>query len=120
MVVNSGVSTAKLAMVWVLLLLITWVIPVTIALQKVVLTDDDTGAVLVIFPIDSTANENFDRIVQAKGAFVSSIFQDQAWIVYSYDPGFVRRLKDKGAWAVFDAKLLDPLALISCAPFPRR
>jgi hypothetical protein len=107
-------------MVWILLLLVTWLPPIILALHKAMLADEDTGTVIVVFPVGSTTSGNFERVVQAKGAFVGSALLDQAWIVYSYDPGFVKRLKDKGAWAVFDPMLLDPAALIGCGPLPRR
>lgn len=107
-------------MVWLLLLLVTWLPPVILALHKAMLADEDTGNVIVIFPVGSTTSENFERVVRAKGAFVGSALLNQVWIVYSYDPGFVRRLKDKGAWAVFDPMLLDPVALIGCGPLSKR
>lgn len=117
---NGSVSNVKLAMVWLLLLLVTWLPPVILALHKAMLADEDTGNVIVIFPVGSTTSENFERVVRAKGAFVGSALLNQVWIVYSYDPGFVRRLKDKGAWAVFDPMLLDPVALIGCGPLSKR
>ena len=115
-----SLSFSKLAIVWLFLLLVTWLPPLILGLHKAVLADDDTGTVLVIFPTGYTASDNFERIVQAGGAFVGSTLLDQGWIVYSYDPGFVKRLKDKGAWAVFDPLLLDPAALVGCGPLPRR
>jgi len=117
---NRRVSNAKLALVWVLLLLVTWVTPVGVGLRKAVLADGETGTVVVLFPAGSTTSKNFERIVEAQGAFVRHTWLDQAWIASSYDPGFVGRLKDQGALAVFDTALLDPASLLGCGPPPRR
>ena len=106
-------------MVWLLLLLVTWITPVGVGLSKAVLADGETGTVIVLFPVGSTPSQNFERIVEAEGAFVGHTWLDQAWIAASYDPGFVGRLKDQGALAVFDTVLLDPAALLGCGPLPR-
>lgn len=113
---RRGISNTKLAMVWVLLLLVTWVPPGVLAVSKALLADDETGTVLVLFPIGSTRTENYERVVGAQGAFVRQTWLEQAWIAFSYDPGFVERLKEKGAWAVFHPALLDPAGLIGCGP----
>lgn len=110
----------KLVMVWLLLLLVTWLPPLVLALDKAVLDGEDTGTVLAVFPLGSSASDNFERIVRANGSFLASVFSDHAWIVYSYDPGFVRRLKAEGVWATFDPVLLDPVALLACGPISRR
>jgi len=103
--------------VWAFLLFITWMVPFSVAVSEVILRDQDTGAVLVFFPARSTARENFDRIVDAGGAFGGPALMGHAWLAYSYDAGFVGRLKGNGAWAVFDPLLLDPLALMGCGSF---
>lgn len=113
---NRELSYRKLAMIWILLLLVTWLPPLSLALQKATLEGEDSGTVLVFFPLGSTASDNFERIVRAKGAFLASVVSDHAWIVHSYDPGFVRRLKAEGVWAIFDPVLLDPVALLACGP----
>ena len=98
------------------MLLVTWLPPVVLAVNKALLADQATGPVLVVFPFGSTRAENFERIVAAEGAFVGETWFDQAWLAAAYEPGFVGRLKDKGAWAVFHPVLLDPAALFGCGP----
>jgi len=114
---NGGISSKKLVSVWLLLLVVTWVPPVVLAVNKARLADEEMGTVLVLFPAGSTRTENFDRIVAAQGGFVRQTWLEQAWIASSYDPGFVGRLKDEGAWAVFHPVLLDPALLMGCGPF---
>ena len=111
---DAGLSNKKLAMVWLLLLFVTWVTPVASALNKTLLTDEDTGTVVVLFPIGSTPSENFERILGAGGGFVGQTWLEQAWIASSYEQGFVGRLKAEGAWAIFHPVLLDPAALLGC------
>ena len=117
---DKGLSHTGLAIVWLLLLIVTWLPPLVLAFQKTVLEDDDTGAVLAVFPPGSSASENLERIIRARGAFVSRVVTDQAWIVYSFEAGFVKRMKDRGVWMVFDPLLLDPLALLGCSSASRR
>ena len=111
---HAALSNKKLAMVWLLLLFVTWVTPVASALNKTLLTDEDTGTVVVLFPIGSTPSENFERILGAGGGFVGQTWLEQAWIASSYERGFVGRLKAEGAWAIFHPVLLDPAALLGC------
>ena len=111
---NAGLSNRKLAIVWLLLLTVTWVTPVASALNKTLLADDDTGTVVVLFPVGSTPSENFERILGAGGGFVGQTWLEQAWIASSYERGFVGRLKAQGAWAIFHPVLLDPAALLGC------
>ena len=113
---NGGISSRKLVAVWLLLLLVTWVPPVVLAVNKARLADQDTGTVLVFFPVGSTRAENFERIVAAQGGFVRQTWLEQLWVAASYQPGFVGRLKEKGAWAVFHPVLLDPALLMGCGP----
>ena len=111
---DTGLSNRKLAMVWLVLLIVTWVTPVASVLSKTLLADEDTGTVVVFFPIGSTPSENFERILGAGGGFVGQTWLEQAWIASSYEPGFVGRLKAEGAWAIFHPVLLDPAALLGC------
>ncbi len=113
---NGGISSRKLVTVWVLLLLVTWVPPVVLAVNKARLADEAMGTVLVVFPVGSTRSANFERIVAAQGGFVRQTWWEQAWIASSYKPGFVGRLKNEGAWAVFHPILLDPALLMGCGP----
>jgi hypothetical protein len=115
---KKSVSNLQLFIVLHLLIVVTWLPPVILAYQKSALSDEATGTVIAFFPIGSNANENYHRIVHARGAFVGHALWQHGWIAYSYDPGFVRRLKQQGAWAVFDPIFLDPAALLGCGPLP--
>lgn len=116
---RKTVSSLQLIVVLHLLVGVTWLPNVVLAFHKSALSDDETGTVIVFFPIGSSASDNYHRIVRAQGAFVGYAFFKQGWIAYSYEPGFVRRLKEGGAWAVLDPILLNPAALLGCGPLPK-
>ncbi|MGC1951858.1 MAG: hypothetical protein WA970_04640 [Gammaproteobacteria bacterium] len=116
---RTRLSNLRLSLALYLLVVVTWLPPIILAFGKSTLPDEGTGTVIVFFPIGSNASDNYHRIVRAHGAFVGHTFWGHAWIAYSYNPGFVQRLKEQGAWAVVDPILLNPGSLMGCGLLPK-
>ncbi len=119
--VSPGVSNRKLCLALVLLVFVTWLLPATFALRNTTLGNEDSGAIIVVFPPTYSSDEIFSKILRAHGSLLRSTRFDTVWVVASSSPGFVARLKAQGAWVAFDTILLDPVALLSCfSAFPRQ
>ena len=97
-----------------LLALVFWAGFMTLALRGAALPDEATGVVAVVFPLQRDADAVFNAIMLAEGRIVTNTWLDTAWIVQSDQPGFVKRLKDSGAWAVFKPSLFQPFTVGGC------
>lgn len=105
------------AWLWVclILLVVTWMPVFTIHFYKMSLSAPSTGTVVVVFsPILST-RDLFHNVSAANGSLVRPVrWFPRMWVVRSLDPGFVGRLKARGAWGVYSTDLLSAQALLNC------
>ena len=98
-----------------LLLAVTWLPLLVVHVNRLTLTDQDSGTVLVVFAPYLSDNTAISSVVDAHGSLLRRVgWLGNAWIVHSSSPGFVGELKRRGAWGGFSVALLDPASLLSC------
>ena len=99
-----------------LLVLLTWTPVFGIHLYKMSLAGPGTGTVLVVFSPALDTRELFRSVADAKGSLVRPVpWFPRMWVARSPEPGFVGRLKERGAWGVYSPDLLSARALLSCS-----
>ena len=112
-------GTRSRARIWVGLLLlvaVTWTPVFGIHLYKMSLADLGTGTVVVVFSPALGARELFRGVADAGGSLVRPVpWFPRMWIARSVEPGFVGRLRERGAWGVYSTDLLSARALLSCS-----
>jgi len=103
--------------VWVclLMLLVTWAPVFAIHIYRTSLGDPGTGTVVVVFSPALSTRDLFQNVTEANGSLVRPVrWFPRMWIARSLEPGFVGRLKARGAWGVYSTDLLSAQALLSC------
>ncbi len=112
-------GTRSRAWIWVCLLLlvaVTWTPVFGIHLYKMSLADPGTGTVVVVFPPALDARGLFRSVADAGGSLVRPVpWFPRMWVARSLEPGFVGRLRERGAWGVYSTDLLSARALLSCS-----
>ncbi len=115
----SAGGTRSRARIWVCLLLlvaVTWTPVFGIHLYKMSLADPGTGTVVVVFSPALDARDLFRNVADAKGSLVRPVpWFPRMWVARSLEPGFVGRLRERGAWGVYSTDLLSARALLSCS-----
>lgn len=105
----------KLFLVCLLLLGVTWGPLLGIHFYRSSLSDSSTGTAVVVFSPTLSSHDLFQDVIDANGSLVRPIgWFPRAWVVHSLQPGFARRLRERGAWGVFSTELLNPEALLNC------
>ena len=105
------------AWVWVCLFLlaVTWTPVFAIHVYRTALGDASTGTVVVVFPPTLDTKELFRSVLDADGSIVRPVrWFPKMWVARSVEPGFVGRLKQRGAWGVYSTDFLKASALLSC------
>ena len=112
-------GTRSRAWIWVGLLVlvtVTWTPVLGIHLYKMSLAGPGTGTVVVVFSPALGARELFRSVADAGGSLVRPVpWFPRMWIARSVEPGFVGRLRERGAWGVYSTDLLSARALLSCS-----
>ena len=112
-------GTRSRAWIWVcslLLVAVTWTPVFGIHLYKMSLADPGTGTVVVVFSPALGARELFRSVADAGGSLVRPVpWFPRMWVARSLEPGFVGRLRERGAWGVYSTDLLSARALLSCS-----
>lgn len=111
-------GTRSRALIWicVFLVVLTWTPVFGIHLYKMSLNDPGTGTVLVVFSPTLSTSDLFRNVADAKGSLVEPVrWLPRMWVARSLEPGFVGRLKERGAWGVYSPDLLSARALLSCS-----
>ena len=103
-----------LPLVLLLITLVFWAGFMAFALRGAALSGEASGAVVVVFPPQRSMEQMFNAVLLSDGQLVNSTWFDSAWVVYSEQPGFVRRLKAAGAWAAFKPSLFSPITVAGC------
>jgi hypothetical protein len=105
----------KWALACLLLLAVTWTPVLGIHLYRTSLGDRGTGTVVVVFSPTLGSRELFRSVAEANGSLVRPVpWFPRMWVARSVEPGFVGRLKERGAWAVYSTELLSARALLTC------
>lgn len=105
----------KLALACLVLVAVTWTPVLGIHLYRTSLGDRSTGTVVVVFSPTLGSRELFRSVAEANGSLVRPVpWFPRMWVARSVEPGFVGRLKERGAWAVYSTELLSARALLSC------
>jgi hypothetical protein len=116
---SAGARKPSRMWIWVcllLLVLLTWTPVFGIHLYKMSLDDPGTGTVLVVFSPALGTRELFRSVADANGSLVGPVpWFPRMWVARSLEPGFVGRLKERGAWGVYSTDLLSVRALLSCS-----
>ena len=115
----ASAETRSRAWIWVCLLLlvaVTWTPVFGIHLYKMSLADPGTGTVVVVFSPALDTRELFRNVADAGGSLVRPVpWFPRMWVARSLEPGFVGRLRERGAWGVYSTDLLSARALLSCS-----
>ena len=74
----------------------------------------DAGTVVALFPPNYNQEQSFNAVLNADGRLVSGTTLASAWLVHGARPGFVERLKQQGAWAVYDRKIFQSFTPAGC------
>ena len=112
---GTALTNRKLATALLLLLSVTWIPVFGTHIYRTSLSSQQTGTVIAIFPPTLDSSRMYDKVISAKGSLVKPItWFHHAWIVESFEPGFVGRLKKRGAWGVFSTDLFRLEAILSC------
>jgi hypothetical protein len=116
---SPGEARKGRAWIWVCLLLlvaVTWTPVFGIHLYKMSLDDPGAGTVIVVFSPTLGARDLFRNVADAKGSLVRPVpWFPRMWVARSLEPGFVGRLRERGAWGVYSTDLLSARALLSCS-----
>lgn len=78
------------------------------------LPDEASGTVVVVYPRAMDNAEQFINLLDADGRLVSTTWFDNIWVVHGDRSGFVARLKQDGAAAVFSYAPFQPVMLGGC------
>jgi len=98
-----------------LLVVLTWTPVLAIHFRNMSVADPETGTLIAVFPPTSSTRDVFKSIAAAKGAPVGPVdWLPRTWVVVSTDPGFAGRLRERGAWGVYDGNLLSVRQVLSC------
>jgi hypothetical protein len=81
--------------------LVVWVAAMAVTLRAAALSDENGGNLLTLFPPTLSGDRQLAAIVEAGGLPLRRTWLPAAWVVHSPGPGFVARLKDRGALGVF-------------------
>lgn len=109
-------SRAWIGVCLLILVALTWTPVFAIHLYKMSLADPGTGTVLVVFSPALDTRELFRNVADAQGSLVRPVpWFPRMWVARSLEPGFVGRLKGRGAWGVYSTDLLSARALLSCS-----
>ena len=115
---DSNPSTQRnRAWIWVCLLLIvvTWAPVFGIHIYRMSLNAENTGTVVVVFSPTLTRRDLFRNVMGANGSLVRPVrWFPSMWVVRSLEPGFVGRLKIRGAWGVYSIDFLSANAIFNC------
>jgi len=114
-VVAGGLQGLKWVLACLLLVAVTWMPVLGVHLYRTSLGDRSSGTVVVVFPPTLGARELFRSVAEANGSLVRPVsWFPRTWVASSGEPGFVGRLKERGAWAVYSTELLNARALLTC------
>ena len=105
------------AWIWVcsFLLAITWAPVFGIHIYRTSLSEASTGTVVVVFPPMVSTRDLFRNVMDADGSIVRPVrWFPKMWLARSREPGFVGRLRERGAWGVYSTDFLKASALLSC------
>ncbi len=91
-----------------------WLAVMGVTLAQAALAEDAAGTVLAVFPPGTPDDDAFAAVVQAGGEPVRRTWIPFAWIARADGGGFVGRLKEAGALAVYGELPVGP-ALGGCA-----
>jgi hypothetical protein len=115
----ASAGTRGRAWIWVGLLVlvaVTWTPVFGIHLYKMSLDGPGTGTVIVVFSPALGARELFRNVSDSKGSLVRPVpWFPGTWVARSLEPGFVGRLRERGAWGVYSTGLLSARTLLSCS-----
>jgi len=118
---RARMRRARSAWIWMcaLLLAVTWGPVFGVHFHKMSANDAATGTVLVVFSPALSARDLFRGVEESGGSLVEPVrWLPRTWVARSSAPGFVGRLKARGAWAVYFPELLSARALLSCSLAP--
>jgi hypothetical protein len=106
--------------VWILacvaLVLLTWTPVLGIHLRNMSLANPALGTVVVVFSPTLSTRDLFRSVADAKGTPVRPVdWIPRAWVVQSGEPGFVGRLRERGAWGVYSTELFSLRRILSCS-----
>ena len=112
----GGARSRALIWICVFLVVLTWTPVFGIHLYKMSLADPGTGTVVVVFSPALDARGLFRSVADAGGSLVRPVpWFPRMWVARSLEPGFVGRLRERGAWGVYSTDLLSARALLSCS-----
>ena len=73
--------------------------------------DEEAGTLLVVFPRSTRPNQIFGSIILAGGRPIRPTWVRGTWVAHGDDPGFVGRLKERGAIGAYrNSPVLPQLA----------
>jgi hypothetical protein len=106
------------AWIWacVILVVLTWTPVLVLHLRNMSVADPGTGTLIAVFPPTSSTRDVFRSIADAKGAPVGPVsWLPRTWFVQSAEAGFAGRLRERGAWGVYNGNLLSVRQILSCS-----
>ena len=81
--------------------LVFWLAVMALALGSARLPSQERGLVAAVFPPGWSTDRAFRAVAAADGMLIRRSLMTLIWVARSETPGFVGRLEQAGAWAVF-------------------
>ena len=111
---NNGSAARRfrphsLAVLIVLLALLIWAGTMLMAMRDAALPGDAGGTVMAVFPLRATQEQILSSVVRAEGRPVRVLWPSNVWVVNGDQKGFVSRLKNAGAIAVYGELPMGPV-----------
>ncbi|MGF1529225.1 MAG: hypothetical protein ACFCBW_20950 [Candidatus Competibacterales bacterium] len=111
---RGGIGVHGLALALTLAVLVAWGGLVALALTQAALPPEAKGRAMAVFPVGWSKAATLAAILDAGGGVVEHTGPGNVWIVASPAPGFAQRLRQEGAWGVFNPVQGQWLATVGC------